>query len=665
MTIDPLKEFEADRNTLMETARATRRAIEKMLGAGRRQSANDDAPNPTGQQGRLYSDHKLSSSGNTVTISPCDGNDIRLYSENGWIPKPFLAAVTLDTTGYVTDKKYDLFFTYDEGSELWVLSATAWTDETTQAVTLDTVDGIQLLSTDYSYRYLGWGRYNGSTMLISGSNALGMTYYGTGNPEDPTGSDPFSGTIQNADGFFDYNAGSLAISLQYLLSKYGSNVAAANTTALTIINTAQTYNSESLVTGALLIGSNSAGKANMLWNPTAGTLSFRAGTTVGASIDTSGNLSIQSGLIAGTLTLSGASGAITIGTTPPTSATVGTGLWIDRTGVYSLLANVQQVTLTSAGLTAGSTAMNFSGIEIAMTTSILNGRAYKFMDGGTAVSGLYGYTGLTYSSMALKIDAVASKDSTINIFAHSPAGKTSTGVIGFKCDGTSDWSEIEMLSTDGGQSYIKLNSRAHNVDTSIKGNSDVNLLYADASADFIGIGMNNPARKLDVTGTFGVTGAATFDSTINKVTITAPATSATLTIADGKTLTASNTADVSGTNTGDETWARIKTLLLTGPAITNVRTSVTGTTYTQLETDAHLRGGAGATMTITLLDPTTHAGWHLDVSNTVAFTMVSASSNVTPKGGGAAGTAILPATVGAWAQLESNGATWLIVRSGT
>ena len=45
-------------------------------------------------------------------------------------------------------------------------------------------------------------------------------------------------------------------------------------------------------------------------------------------------------------------------------------------------------------------------------------------------------------------------------------------------------------------------------------------------------------------------GAATA-TTINKITITAPATGATLTIADGATLTASATASVSGTNTGD------------------------------------------------------------------------------------------------------------------
>ncbi|MGH3577463.1 MAG: hypothetical protein ACRDU0_07900, partial [Mycobacterium sp.] len=52
-----------------------------------------------------------------------------------------------------------------------------------------------------------------------------------------------------------------------------------------------------------------------------------------------------------------------------------------------------------------------------------------------------------------------------------------------------------------------------------------------------------------VTPTIGVATA----TSINKITITAPATSATLTITNGKTLTVSDNATVSGTNTGDQT----------------------------------------------------------------------------------------------------------------
>ena len=51
------------------------------------------------------------------------------------------------------------------------------------------------------------------------------------------------------------------------------------------------------------------------------------------------------------------------------------------------------------------------------------------------------------------------------------------------------------------------------------------------------------------TPSLGVAGA----TSVNKVAITAPLTSATLTIADTKTLTVSNDATVSGTNTGDQT----------------------------------------------------------------------------------------------------------------
>jgi hypothetical protein len=50
--------------------------------------------------------------------------------------------------------------------------------------------------------------------------------------------------------------------------------------------------------------------------------------------------------------------------------------------------------------------------------------------------------------------------------------------------------------------------------------------------------------------------------------------------------------------------------------------------------------------------------------NYQAFTLVSASANVVPKVGGAATTAILPATVGSWATLVSNGTNWLIMTAG-
>jgi hypothetical protein len=59
------------------------------------------------------------------------------------------------------------------------------------------------------------------------------------------------------------------------------------------------------------------------------------------------------------------------------------------------------------------------------------------------------------------------------------------------------------------------------------------------------------------------------------------------------------------------------------------------------------------------------AGRELFVNNEQAQTLTSASSNVVPKTGGAAGTAVLPATDGAWAFLVHNGTNWKIMMSGT
>jgi hypothetical protein len=47
-----------------------------------------------------------------------------------------------------------------------------------------------------------------------------------------------------------------------------------------------------------------------------------------------------------------------------------------------------------------------------------------------------------------------------------------------------------------------------------------------------------------------------------------------------------------------------------------------------------------------------------------AAAITSATSNVIPRIGGAAGTAILPATDGAWALVVSDGTNWKIMASG-
>ena len=86
--------------------------------------------------------------------------------------------------------------------------------------------------------------------------------------------------------------------------------------------------------------------------------------------------------------------------------------------------------------------------------------------------------------------------------------------------------------------------------------------------------------------------------------------------------------------------------------------------FTVADTDVFLvNNKAGSSCTVTLPSASQWSGRELQFLNYQAQTVVSASSNVVPITGGAAGTAILPATAGAWGLLVSDGANWITVAS--
>ena len=89
------------------------------------------------------------------------------------------------------------------------------------------------------------------------------------------------------------------------------------------------------------------------------------------------------------------------------------------------------------------------------------------------------------------------------------------------------------------------------------------------------------------------------------------------------------------------------------------------TDYTVSDAAYYIISNRAASNTLTLPAVATSAGRVLRVMTRTAQTVVSASANVTQRGGGAATTAILPATIGAWAELVCDGSTWLIVAAGT
>lgn len=212
----------------------------------------------------------------------------------------------------------------------------------------------------------------------------------------------------------------------------GSDISAVGTTALAVFANAQTYNSESMGAGDVLLGDNSAGKINLLWDVSEGDIILRRGNGAGAAritLDGSAdsiligqaaasqnNVLISSGAIsirnntterigvtaagiltikdsAGNavitldastgaeitkkLTLPGANSAIAIGSTPPTAHNAGTGIWIDRTGLFALDAGTYQVKVDAtdgklyAG--AGNVFLDSDGVSVALGTGRPNG----------------------------------------------------------------------------------------------------------------------------------------------------------------------------------------------------------------------------------------------------------------------------------------------------
>jgi hypothetical protein len=123
-------------------------------------------------------------------------------------------------------------------------------------------------------------------------------------------------------------------------------------------------------------------------------------------------------------------------------------------------------------------------------------------------------------------------------------------------------------------------------------------------------------------------------------------TKATLTAGAGVTVTNGN---------GSITIASSGALTASAPVTVNADYTVAaGVSYV-------INNKSGSSLTVTLPAPASFSGRILTIQNYQAQTVVSASSNVVPQGGGSAGTAILLAVVGNWATLVSDGTNWVIM----
>jgi hypothetical protein len=104
-------------------------------------------------------------------------------------------------------------------------------------------------------------------------------------------------------------------------------------------------------------------------------------------------------------------------------------------------------------------------------------------------------------------------------------------------------------------------------------------------------------------------------------------------------------------------------LTVNGPASFKAPLSITTNTYTVAALDSSLIF-SGATFSpaqvvLTLPTPTGCTGRILYLKNISTNAIISASSNVVPIGSAGTGTAILAATAGKWAMLQSDGSNWV------
>lgn len=169
------------------------------------------------------------------------------------------------------------------------------------------------------------------------------------------------------------------------------------------------------------------------------------------------------------------------------------------------------------------------------------------------------------------------------------------------------------------------------------------------------------------TGISGLgTGVATFLATPSSANLLAAVTDETGTGAlvfgtaptiTNPVITGSGTGSINGVPIGVTTASTGKFTTLTTNIVTNANA-----TYTVLATDTTIIQTTAAS-TYTLPAPVSFTGRQLHIVTQFAGTVISASSNVVPIAGGAAGTAILAATAGKWATLVSNGTNWVIVAS--
>lgn len=108
---------------------------------------------------------------------------------------------------------------------------------------------------------------------------------------------------------------------------------------------------------------------------------------------------------------------------------------------------------------------------------------------------------------------------------------------------------------------------------------------------------------------------------------------------------------------GDAT--NLGNLEIVGSFGTRAPVTLTGTSGTVTAVQGSVIVNASGAFTITLPAAASYSGHWIWIKSIAAQTIASATSNVVPRAGGAAGTALLASGAGNWANLQSDGTNWI------
>ncbi len=217
------------------------------------------------------------------------------------------------------------------------------------------------------------------------------------------------------------------------------------------------------------LGNITATSATLSGDITA-TTGYIGGWTIGATVISSTGVTMTSG----------ASASLAFGVTPPTSPTVGTGIYIDKTGLFGLNANVQECYINSIGqLLAGGGAVKLDedGETILATSSYSSRASYKISDGTNIIGEFYGIVDDEEGTVAIGCPAIIGKQLYLVLYCNTKSGQA--GFLQMVMDNDCIF---ELYKSNTNVYHAEFNTHFIDMDTIINGDT-VPVITVDAGLD--------------------------------------------------------------------------------------------------------------------------------------------------------------------------------------